>query len=160
MEMFWRYAAIIVASVLLVGNVHAQPAGTGSPVPPQTMVALQAAIAAKDVTAIANILSATPRDQRGPLATLLLSSAQSVQSADAQFAASLAALAFMSGGLTNAQQNTALAVIRSAPGGLALVSTVLSNNLTGGFGLSPAATTGFFNLIITENQNQTQSSPN
>ena len=69
-------------------------------------------------------------------------------------------MAFVSGGLTPAQQNTAIAVVRDAPAGLAIVNTLLSANLTGGFGFTALTTAGLFNLIITENQNQVQSSPN
>jgi len=124
-------------------------------------VALQAAIEAKDTTAISNLLVQTPRDQRGPMAALLLSTAQGPVITDKQFAASLAALAFASGGLTGAQQADAIAVIRNAPAGLAIVANLLSTAPTGGFGFPSVITVaGLFNLVVAENQNQTQASPN
>jgi hypothetical protein len=129
--------------------------------PPSTpsLAALQTAINAKDAATILSIVDNTPKDQRGPLAALLLRSARDLRAADGQFAATLAALAYMSGGLSLAQQNAALIIIRDAPGGLAIVNTLVSNNLTGGFGLA-ITTAALFNLAITENPNQTQSSPN
>ena len=163
MGKFSRYQAVVLATLVLAGSAQAQTAPTGTP--PATdqnpvLQALQAAIDAKDATAIFNILNQTPRDQRGPLATLLLTAAQGLQGTDKQFAATLAAMAFVSGGLTPAQQNTAIAVARDAPAGLAIVNTLLSANLTGGFGFTALTTADLFNLIITENQNQVQSSPN
>ena len=78
------------------------------------------------------------------------------------FAATLAALAFVSGGLTTAQANTATTVVRNAPAGLAIVNALLSTNLTGGFGFAATDTSGLLiaNLVVSENQNQTQASPN
>jgi len=124
------------------------------------MQALRAAIDSKATTAILNLLNQAPRDQRGPMAALLISAAQGLVVTDRQFAASLAALAFASGGLTGAQQNNAIAIIRNAPGGLAIVANLLSNSPTGGFGFSNVTTLALANLVVTENQNQTQASPN
>jgi hypothetical protein len=151
-------------ALVLANGAQAQtpPTGGTPPAADQTpaLQALQAAIDAKDSQAIFSILNQTPRDQRGPLATLLLSAAQGLQATDKQFAATLAAMAFISGGLTPIQQNTAVAIVRDAPAGLAIVNTMLAANLTGGFGFTAVTTVGLFNLIITENQNQVQSSPN
>lgn len=165
-------ATICTVAVVFAGAAYAQtlsPASGDSRLvaqaPPvdQTdpkMQALQAAIDSKDTTAIFNLLNQTPRDQRGPMAALLLSAAQNLVVSDKQFAASLAALAFASGGLTGAQQNIAIAVIRNAPGGLAIVANLLSNSPTGGFGFSNVTTLALVNLVVAENQNQTQASPN
>lgn len=140
------------------GPIAQAPADPGQADP--KLQALQAAIDAKDTTAIFNLLSQTPRDQRGPMAALLLAAAQSLVATDRQFAASLAALAVISGGLTGVQQANAIAVIRTAPGGLAIVANLLSTSPTGGFGFSNVTTTALVNLVVTENQNQTQTSPN
>jgi hypothetical protein len=66
---------------------------------------------------------------------------------------------FASGGLTGAQQNIAIAVIRNAPSGLAIVANLLSNSPTGGFRFSNVTTLALVNLVVAENQNQTQASP-
>ena len=112
--------------------------------------AMQAAIDARDSNAIISILNATPRGQRGSLASMLLAAAQSScnNQCDKQFAASLAALAFVSGGLTPAQQNVAIIIVRGMPAGLFIVERLLSNNLTGGFGFGPIP--AFSDLIIAE----------
>jgi hypothetical protein len=164
MGMFSRCVVVALATVALVGGVHAQQDASGT-TPTQvdmtaTLQGLQTAVDNKDATAIINILNSVARDQRGPLATLLLTAAQNAT--DKQFAATLAALAFVSGGLTTAQTNTAIAVVRNAPAGLAIVNTLLSTNLTGGFGFATTNTSGLLiaDLVVTENQNQTQASPN
>jgi hypothetical protein len=169
---FFRFAAMTccIAAGMYLGVAQAQTLG-GPPdrtaaliaqaLPQATLDALQTAIDDKDTAAILNLLNSTPKDQRGPMATMLLAAAQGAQAVDSQFAATLAALAFMSGALTSAQLAMAIAVIRSAPGGLAIVNTLVSTNLTGGFGLTTNTAGLFnFNLVITENQNQTQGSPN
>lgn len=167
-------ATICIAMVAFAGIVHAQtsqvlPRGdrrvaqapTGTQTPDATMMALQSAIDFKDTTAIFNLLNHTPRDQRGPMAALLLSAAQGLVATDKQFAASLAALVFASGGLTGGQQLNAIAIIRNAPAGLAVVANLLSTAPTGGFGFPSVITvSGLFNLVVTENQNETQFSPN
>jgi hypothetical protein len=164
-------ATICTVAVVFAGAAYAQtlsPSSGDSRLVAQApvdqtdpkMQALQAAIDSKDTTAIFNLLNQTPRDQRGPMAALLLSAAQNLVVSDKQFAASLAALAFASGGLTGAQQNIAIAVIRNAPGGLAIVANLLSNSPTGGFGFSNVTTLALVNLVVAENQNQTQASPN
>lgn len=166
MEVFYRYAAIVVGTAALAGTVQAQTGPTGSgaiaqAAPPAAadstpvMQALQAAITAKDTTAIFNLLNATPRDQRGAMATLLLQAAQT--SADKQFAATLASLAFISGGLTAGQQNAAITIVRNSPGGLAIVGALLANNTTGGFGFS---TVGIAALVTSENPNINSNVPN
>jgi hypothetical protein len=124
------------------------------------MQALQAAIASNDTTAIFNLLNQAPRDQRGPMAALLISAAQGLAFTDKQFAASLAALAFASGGLNGTQQNNAIAIIRNAPGGLAIVANLLSNSPTGGFGFANVTALAHVNLVVAENQNHTEASPN
>jgi hypothetical protein len=125
-----------------------------------TLRAPQTAVDNRDSTAIFNILNSVPRDRRGPLATLLLTAAQNAT--DKQFAATFAALAFVSGAMTTVQANTAITVVRNAPAGLAIVNTLLSSHVTGGFGFATTNTSGFLiaNLVVTENQNQTQVSPN
>jgi hypothetical protein len=160
-----RWVIVALATVALAGGVHAQQATSGTTPPTQVdtnaaLQVLQTAVDSKDSTAIFNILNSVPRDQRGPLATLLLTVAQNA--ADKQFAATLAALAFVSGGLTTAQTNTAITVVRNAPSGLAIVDILLSTNSTGGFGFATTNTSGLLiaNLVVTENQNQTQVSPN
>jgi hypothetical protein len=161
MGMFSPCVVVALATVALAGGVHAQQNASGTTPPTQvdmtaTLQGLQTAID----TAIFNILNSVPRDQRGPLATLLLTAAQNAT--DKQFAATLAALAFVSGGLTTAQTNSAITVVRYAPAGLAIVNTLLSTNLTGGFGFATTSTSGLLiaDLVVTENQNQTQASPN
>ena len=157
---------MVLVTVALTGGVQAQtplvgPGSTGQVAPQAVIDALQAAVDSKDATAIFNILNATPRDQRGPLAAYLLTAAQGLQVTDRQFAATLAALAFVSGGLTTAQQNAAITVVRNAPAGLAIVNNLLSTNVTGGFGFTTTNLSGLIQtLIVTENQNQTQASPN
>ena len=163
-------ATICIATVAFAGAVQAQTSGVSprdrliAQAPPvQTdpkILALQAAIDSKDTSAIFNLINQTPRDQRGPMAALLLSSAQSLVVSDKQFAATLAAFAFASGGLTGAQANIAIAVIRSAPAGLAIVANLVSTSSTGGFGFANVDTIALANLVVTENQNQTQASPN
>ena len=168
MERILRCLVALVATVALAASASAQQAGvaTGNDAAtsgeaPATLAALQAAIDNKDSKAILNILNSTPKDQRGPLAALLLASAQQVASTDKQFAATLAGFAFLSGGLSTIQQNTALLIIRAAPGGLAIIANLQASAPTGGFGLTNVTTiTGLFNLIATENQNQTAVSPN
>ena len=98
------------------------------------------------------------------LATVALAGGAHAQQAtsgttDKQFAATFAALAF---GLTTTQTKTAITVVRNAPSGLAIVDILLSTNSTGGFGFATTNTNGLLiaNLIVTENQNQTQVSPN
>ena len=54
----------------------------------------------------------------------------------------------------------AIAVIRNAPAGLAIVANLVSTSLTGGFGFSTLTTLALVNLVVTENPNQTQASPN
>jgi hypothetical protein len=152
-----RAAAFAGALLAAVTTVHAQsgvPGGKTSggdvllaQAPTAAQVAMQAAIDAKDVSGAFAILNSTPRDQRGALATMLLTAAQT--NGDKQFAASLAALAFLSGGLTTAQQNTAVAIVRSAPGGLAIVASLVSSSGTTTFG----STSILSNLVITENKN-------
>src|SRR5882757_5295760 len=153
-----RWLVVALATVALTGGVHAQQATSGTTPPTQvhttaTLQVLQAAVASKDSTAIFNILNSVPRDQRGPLATLLLTAAQNAT--DKQFAGTLAVLAF---GLTTAQTNTAITVVRNAPSGLAIIDILLSTNSTGGFDLATTNTSGLLiaNLVVTENQNQTQ----
>jgi hypothetical protein len=165
MGMFSRCIVVALATVALTGGVHAQQDASGTIPPTQVdltarLQALQAAVDSKNSTAIFNILNSVPRDQRGPLATLLLTAAQNAT--DKQLAATLAALAFVSGGLTTAQTNTATTVVRNAPAGLAIVNALLSTNLTGGFGFAATDTSGLLiaNLVVSENQNQTQASPN
>jgi hypothetical protein len=165
MGMFSRCVVVALATVALAGGVHAQQDASGTTPTTQvamtaTLQALQTAVDNKDATAIFNILNSVPRDQRAPLTTLLLTAAQNAT--DKQFGATLAALAFVSGGLTTAQANTAITVVRNAPAGLVIVNTLLSSNLTGGFGFATTNTSGFLiaNLVVTENQNQTQVSPN
>jgi hypothetical protein len=157
-----RWVVVALATVALAGGVHAQQATSGTTPPTQvdttaTLQVLQAVVDSKDSTAIFNILNSVPRDQRGPLATLLLTVAQNAT--DKQFAGTLAVLAF---GLTTAQTNTAITVVRNAPSGLAIVDMLLSTNLTGGFGFATTNTNSLLiaNLVATENQNQTQVSPN
>jgi hypothetical protein len=152
---------MVLAAIALAGGVQAQQGAPGAASVDVTisLQALQTAIDNKDATAVLDILNRTPKDQRGPLATMLLAAAQGLQGADNQFAATLAALAFVSGGLTNTQQNVAIAIVRSGPAGLAAVNTLLSTNLTGGFGFTNPIGAGI-NLVVTENQNQTQGSPN
>ena len=170
---FLRSAATIcIATAVFAGVVEAQTSGI-SPVTDCLLAqapgdqagprlqALQVAIDSKDTTAIGNLLSEQPRNQRGPTATLLLSAAQFLVATDKQFAATLAALAFVSGGLTPAQANNALVAIRNVPGGLTAVANLLSATPTGGFALANADTVaGLFNLIVAENKYQTQASPN
>ena len=165
MGMFPRCVVVTLAAVALAGGAHAQQEASGMAPATQmdmtaTLQALQTAVGNKDATAIFSILNSVPRDQRGPLATLLLTAAQNAT--DKQFAATLAAFAFVSGGLTTAQTSTAITVVRNAPAGLAIVNTLLSTNLTGGFGFTTTNTSGLLiaNLVVTENQNQTQASPN
>jgi hypothetical protein len=133
MEWLCRAATICTAAVLFAGQVQAQAFGQSPiegrliaqtpayPTDPK-MQALQAASDSKDATAILNLLDQTPRNERVPMAGLLLPPAQNSTVSDKQFAASLAALAFASGGLTGAQQNSAIAVIRNAPSGPAIVA--------------------------------------
>ncbi len=160
-------ATICTVAVVFAGAVYAQtlsPSSGDSRLVAQApvdqtdpkMQALQAAIDSKDTTAIFNLLNQMPRDQRGPMAAPLLSAAQNLVVSDKQFAASLAALAFASG----AQQNLAIAVIRNAPAGLAIVANLLSNSPTAGFDFSNVTTLAIADLVVTENQNQTQASPN
>jgi hypothetical protein len=147
-----RWVIVALATVALAGGVHAQAtSGTTPPTQVDTtavLQVLQTAVDSKDSTAIFNILNSVPRDQRGPLATLLLTAARNAT--NKQFAATLAALAF---GLTTAQTNTAIAVVRNAPAGLAIVNDLLSSNLSGGFGFATTNTSGLLiaNLVVTEN---------
>lgn len=120
--------------------------------------ALQAAIDSEDSIAILNIVSGTPMDELGPLAAYLLTAAQGSPVNDRQFAAILAALAFVSGSCMTAQQNASIVVVRNAPAGLVIVNNLLSTNLNGGFGFASANLTGLVlqSRIVAENQNQTQ----
>jgi hypothetical protein len=93
-----------------------------------TLQALQTAVDNKDSTAIVNLLNSVPRDRQGPLATRLLTAAQNI---------TLAALAFVSGGMATAQTTAAIAVVRNAPSRLAVA-----------------------NQVVTENQDQIQANPN
>jgi hypothetical protein len=162
--MFSRCIVVALATVALAGGVHAQQDASSTTPPTQadmtaTLQVLQTAVDNKDSTGIFNILNSVPRDQRGLPATLLLTDARNTT--DRQFAATLAALAFVSGGLaTVPQTNTAITVVRNAPAGLAIVNTLLSTNATGGFGFATTNTNGLIiaNLVVTENQNQTQTS--
>jgi hypothetical protein len=54
------------------------------------------------------------------------------------------------------------ATLRAAPAGLAIVDTLLSTNVTGGFGFATTNTSGLLiaNLVVTENQNQIQARSN
>jgi hypothetical protein len=163
-------ATICTAAVVFVGAAQAKTLGpswgdsrltTQAPADQTVpkMQALQVAIDSKDTTAILNLLSRTARDQRKPIAALLLLAAHNLVVTDKQFAASPAALTFASGGLTGAQQNIAVAVIRNAPGGLAIVANLLSNSPTGGFGLSNVTMLALVDLVVAVNQNQAQASP-
>jgi len=53
-------------------------------------------------------------------------------------------------------------MLRAALPGLAIVDTLLSTNVTGGFGFTTTNASGLLiaNLVVTENQNQTQASSN
>jgi hypothetical protein len=157
-----RWVVVALATVALAGGVHAQQATSGTTPPTQvdttaTLQVLRAVVDSKNSTAIFNILNSVPRDQRGPLATLLLTAAQNAT--DKQFAGTLAVLAF---GLMTAQTNTAITVVRNAPSGLAIVDILLSTNSTGGFGFATTNMSDLLiaNLVVTKNQNQTQVSPN
>jgi hypothetical protein len=65
-------------------------------------------------------------------------------------------------GTTPPTQVDMTATLRAAPAGLAIVNTLLSTNVPGGFGFATTNTSGLLiaNLVVTENQNQTQTSPN
>jgi hypothetical protein len=54
------------------------------------------------------------------------------------------------------------AMLRAALPGLAIVDTLLSTNVTDGFGFATTNASGLLiaNLVVTENQNQTQASSN
>jgi hypothetical protein len=144
MGAFCRLAVVCLAVVALTSSAQAKQ-GTE----PRTQVymtamlqALQTAVDNKDSTAIFNILNSVPGDQRGPLSTLLLIAAQNVQDADEPFAATFVTLAYVSGGLTTAQTTIAIDVVRNAPSGLAIVNTLLSSNVTDGFGFGTTSTSG------------------
>jgi hypothetical protein len=143
MGCFSRYFALAVA-VSLSSGAQAQKRGDDPRYTPQGAItepgaliaqtpppaqdqaavlqALQAAIDTKDTTAIFNILNSTPKDQRGPLATLFLTAAQGLQAADKQFAGTLAALACS--GEAPAQQTSRLLSSERA-GGLAIANTLV-----------------------------------
>src|SRR3981189_3229591 len=102
MGMFSRCVVVALATVALAGGVYARQGASGTTPTTTadltaTLQALQTAVDNKDATAIFNILNSVPRHQRAPLATLLLTAAQNAT--DKQFAATLAALALIRGGL-------------------------------------------------------------
>jgi hypothetical protein len=65
-------------------------------------------------------------------------------------------------GTTPTTQVDMMATLRAAPAGLPIVNTLLSSHVTGGFGFTTTNTNGLLiaNLVVTENQNQTQASSN
>jgi hypothetical protein len=120
------------------------------------MVAFGGSVAAKtsDVSQQSDLLVAQPPTDQADAKMVALQVA--IEAKDAT-----AALAFASGALTAAQQANAITVIRNAPAGFSIVANLLSGAPVGGFGF-PSVTTvaGLFNLVVTENQNQTRANPN
>jgi hypothetical protein len=137
----YRLPVVFLATVALIGGAQAQQDTSGTAPSTQvkmtaTLQALQTAVD-NNSTAIFNLLNSVPRDQRGPLANLLLTAGQNVQDTDKSFSA-------------------------SAPSGPVIVNILLSSSVNGGFGFTTTGTSGFLiaNLVVTENQNQTQARPN